>query len=64
MANQLMISISFLYSQSGYYKSYPLNRNLVLKICKKRVYTHIVSKHMHKQKLSMMHNLLAKHRVE
>jgi hypothetical protein len=28
----------------------PLNRNLVLEICKERVYTHIVSTHMHKQK--------------
>jgi hypothetical protein len=34
----------------GYYKSYPLNRNLVLEICKKSVYNHIVSEHMHKQK--------------
>jgi hypothetical protein len=43
----------------GYYKSYPLNRNLVLKICKKRVYTNFVSKHMHKQNLSMMHNFIS-----
>ena len=28
----------------------PLNRNLVLEICKEMVYTHIVSTHMHKQK--------------
>jgi hypothetical protein len=29
-----------------------------------RVYTHIVSKHLHKQRnLGMMHNALAKHRV-
>jgi hypothetical protein len=28
----------------------PLNRNLVLDICKKRVYNHVISKHMHKQK--------------
>jgi hypothetical protein len=41
----------------------PLNRNLVLEICKKRVYTPIVSTHMHKRNLSMMHNSLAKHRV-
>jgi hypothetical protein len=39
----------------------PLNRNLVLEICKERVYTNIVSTHMHKQNLSMMHNLLATH---
>jgi hypothetical protein len=32
------------------YKSYPLNKNLVLEICKKRVHNHIVSEHMHKQK--------------
>jgi hypothetical protein len=40
----------------------PLNRNLVLEICKKRVYNHVISKHMHKQNLNMMHNLLAAHR--
>jgi hypothetical protein len=28
----------------------PLNRNLVLEICKERVYTHIVSTHMHEQR--------------
>jgi hypothetical protein len=28
----------------------PLNRNLVLQICKKKGYTHIGSTHMHKQK--------------
>jgi hypothetical protein len=28
----------------------PHNRNLVLEICKKRVYNHIVSTHKHKQK--------------
>jgi hypothetical protein len=38
------------YLQIGCYKSYRLNRNLVLEICKERVYTHIVSTHMHKQK--------------
>jgi hypothetical protein len=42
----------------------PLNRNLVLEICKERVYTHIVSTHMHKQNLSMMHTLLATHGVD
>jgi hypothetical protein len=31
---------------------------------RKRMYTRIVSKHTHKQTLSMMHNLLAKHRVK
>jgi hypothetical protein len=30
--------------------STPLNRNLVLEICRERVYAHIVSTHMHKQK--------------
>jgi hypothetical protein len=54
---------SLLYYKVGYYKSYPLNRNLVLEICKKRVYNHVISKHMHKQNLIMMHNLLATHRV-
>jgi hypothetical protein len=47
----------------GLYKSYPLNRNLVLEICK-RVHNHVISKHMHKQNLSMMHTLLATHRVK
>ena len=36
------------YTNFGPYKSYPLNRNLVLEICKERVYNHIVSEHMHK----------------
>jgi hypothetical protein len=47
----------------GYYKPTPLNINLVLEICKKRVYNHVTSEHMHKQNLGMMHNLLATHRV-
>jgi hypothetical protein len=34
------------------------------KFVRKGMYTHIVSKHMHKQNLNMMHNLLAKHRVK
>jgi hypothetical protein len=42
--------IFFLLPNFGLYKSYPLNRNLVLDICKKKMYTHIVSTHMHKQK--------------
>jgi hypothetical protein len=29
-------NLSFIQQESGYYKSYPLNRNLVLEICKKR----------------------------
>jgi hypothetical protein len=42
----------------------PLKNNLVLEICKERVYTHIILEHMHKQRnLSMMHNSLATHRV-
>jgi hypothetical protein len=32
------------------YKSYPLNRNLVLEICKEMVYNYVVTEHMHKQK--------------
>jgi hypothetical protein len=40
----------FSYTDFGPYKSYPLNRNLVLEICKEKVYNHIVSTHMHKQK--------------
>jgi hypothetical protein len=42
----IFFSLPFL----GLYKSYPLNRNLVLEICKERVYTHIVSTHMHEQR--------------
>ena len=38
----------------------PLKNNLVLEIYKKRVYTHIVSTHMHKQNLSMMHIFISK----
>ena len=34
----------------GFTNPTPLNRNLVLEICKKGMYTHIVSSHMHKQK--------------
>jgi hypothetical protein len=34
----------------GLYKFYPLKNNLVLEICKERLYTHIVSTHMHEQK--------------
>jgi hypothetical protein len=52
------ISLLFFVYNFEYYKSYPLNRNLVLEICKERVYIHIVSTHMHKQNLSMMHTLL------
>jgi hypothetical protein len=46
----LLLLINFLYTDFGPYKSYPLNRNLVLEICKERVHNHIVSEHMHKQK--------------
>jgi hypothetical protein len=49
----------FLIQILGPYKSYPLNINVILEICKERVYTNIVSTHMHKQNLSMMYNLLA-----
>jgi hypothetical protein len=42
----------------------PLKNNLDLEICKKRMYVHMVSTHMHKQNLGMMHILLAKHRVQ
>jgi hypothetical protein len=42
----------------------PTNRNLILEIYKKRVYSHVISEHMHKQNLSMMHNLLATHGVK
>jgi hypothetical protein len=41
----------------------PLTEILSSRFVRKRVYTHIVSKHMHKQNLSMMHNLLATHGV-
>ena len=41
-----------------------LQRISAPRFVRKRMYTHIVSKHMHKQNLSMMHNLLAKHRVK
>jgi hypothetical protein len=45
----LLLLFSFPLPILGLYKSYPLNRNLVLEICKERVNTHIISKHMHKQ---------------
>jgi hypothetical protein len=48
----------------GFTNPTPLNRNLVPEICKERVYTHIVSTHMHKQNLSMIHTLLATHGVK
>jgi hypothetical protein len=45
----IIIIIIFI-TNFGLYKSSPLNRNLILEICKERVYTHIVSTHMQKQK--------------
>jgi hypothetical protein len=38
------------YTNVGLYKSYPLNRNLVLEICKERVYNYVSTEHMHKPK--------------
>jgi hypothetical protein len=55
--------ILFFSTSFGFTNPTPINRNLVLEICKERVYTHIISKHMHKQNLSMMHTLLATHGV-
>jgi hypothetical protein len=44
-----ILSFSFFYSTNfGPYKSYPLNRNLVLEICKERVYT----QHIYANKIS------------
>jgi hypothetical protein len=40
----------FFNTEFGPYKSYPLNRNLVLEICKERVYDYVISEHMHTQK--------------
>jgi hypothetical protein len=34
------------------------------RFARKEVYNHIISKHMHKQNLGMMHNLLATHGVK
>jgi hypothetical protein len=50
MAHKIRRPHIFLLYSFEYYKFYPLNRNLVLEICKERVYAHIVSTHMHKQK--------------
>jgi hypothetical protein len=46
----LSSSIFSLFTFLGITNPTPLNRNLVLEVCKKRVYAHIVSTHMHKQK--------------
>jgi hypothetical protein len=59
----LLLLIFFLIQILGITNPAALNRNLVLEICKERVYTHIVLTHMHKQNLSMMHTLLATHGV-
>jgi hypothetical protein len=50
LEHSMVIIYLFFYTNFGLYKSYPLNRNLVLEICKERVHNHIVSEHMHKQK--------------
>jgi hypothetical protein len=59
----LFISLFYYYTNFRPYKSYPFNRNLVLEIYKEMVYNHVISKHMHKQNLSMMHNLLTTYGV-
>jgi hypothetical protein len=41
----------------------PLTEISPSRFVRKRVYNHVISKYMHKQKLSMMHNLLATRRV-
>jgi hypothetical protein len=63
--NYFMIYIFFfLLPLLGLTNPTPLNRNLVLEICKERVYTHIISTHIRKQNLSMMHTSLARHGVD
>jgi hypothetical protein len=46
----IIIIIIILVQILGLTNPTPLNGNLVLEICKERLYTHIVSTHMHKQK--------------
>ena len=46
----IYIIINFFIQNLGFTNPTPLNRNLVLAICNERVYTHIVSTHVHKQK--------------
>jgi hypothetical protein len=45
-----LLFIIFFPPTLGFTNPTPLKNNLVLEICKERVYTHIVSIHMHKQK--------------
>jgi hypothetical protein len=40
-----ILLLFFSYTNFGLYKSYPLNRNLVLEICKERVYTQHICTH-------------------
>jgi hypothetical protein len=47
--NTEFISI-FTFTLLGITNPTPLNKNLVPEICKERVYNHVISKHMHKQK--------------
>jgi hypothetical protein len=49
----------FLLPNLGLTNPTPLNRNLVLEICKKKGCNHVISKHMHRQNLSMMHNFIS-----
>jgi hypothetical protein len=44
------LTINFFIQNFGLTNPTPLNRNLVLEICKERVYNYVISEHMHTQK--------------
>jgi uncharacterized membrane protein (DUF106 family) len=57
----IIIIYFFLIQILGLTNPTPLNRNLVLEICKERVYTHLSQHICTNKNHSMMHNLLATH---
>jgi hypothetical protein len=60
----LLLLLFTLYKFYGFTNPTPLTEISSSRFVRKRMYTHIVSRHMHKQNLGMMCNLLAKHRVK